>query len=359
MQITKKIIEKINGQEILLLKFTNDNNYSLSFFNFGGYIDSICIPFYEDPSQSEDVILGYRDFQGYVKDQSYFNCIIGRVCGRISNATFDLNGKKYLLFSNNGPHHLHGGEEGFNKKVWKIVKLEETTDCLKCVLQYISPHLEEGYPGKLECKVTYSLTNNNEFIIDFNAESDEDTIVNLTNHNYWNFHGHHSNYHNITNHTVKINAQFYCESDKDLIPTGKLLRVEKNNLNFLEFKKLNKNILQDNGIDTCYCVSDNVFLDLIELNESNLKEVATAYSGITKMGCIMYANKPGLQFYTGNMMNKHYDGKYNKTYGHQYGLCLEPQFFPDSINCKNFITPILKKGKKYNSKIIFKLKNNF
>ena len=97
MQISKKIIDKIDGQEIFLLKFTNDNNYSLSFFNFGGYIDSIRIPFHEDPSQSEDVILGYRDFQGYVKDQSYFNCIVGRVCGRISNATFDLNGKKYYI----------------------------------------------------------------------------------------------------------------------------------------------------------------------------------------------------------------------------------------------------------------------
>ena len=359
MFIEKKTEAKIGQEEIKKITFINDNNYSVSFFNFGGYIHSINIPYDNDPSKSEDVLLGYKNFEGYLKDQSYFNCIVGRVCGRISNAEFELNSNKYLLFANSGTHHIHGGKEGFNKKIWKLSNLEKNIDSLECVLDYVSSHLEEGYPGQLTCKTTYTLTNKNEFIINFEAESDNDTIINLTNHNYWNFHGHNSNYQNIEDHIIKINGQYYCESDKDLIPTGKFLRVEKSNLNFLEFKKLNKKTLQDNGIDICYCVSDNVFLDLIELNESNLKEVATAYSDITKMGCIMYANKPGLQFYTGNMMNKHYDGKYNKTYGHQYGLCFESQFFPDSINCKNFITPILKKGKKYNSKIIFKLKNNF
>ena len=359
MFIEKKTEAKIGQEEIKKITFINDNNYSVSFFNFGGYIHNINIPYYSDPSKSEDVLLGYKNFEGYLKDQSYFNCIVGRVCGRISNAEFELNSNKYLLFANSGTHHIHGGKEGFNKKIWKLSNLEKNIDSLECVLDYVSSHLEEGYPGQLTCKTTYTLTNKNEFIINFEAESDNDTLINLSNHNYWNFHGHNSNYQNIEDHIVKVHGKYYCESDKDLIPTGKIIAVENTNFNFLEYKKLSKEILKSYEIDTCYCVSDNVYLDLLELNESNLKEVAIVYSDITKMGCIIYADKPGLQFYTGNMMNEYYDGKYNKKYGRQHGLCFEPQFFPDSVNCKNFITPILKKGKKYNSKIIFKLKNNF
>jgi len=359
MLIEKKI-EKENSQEqISKITFTNDNNYSVSFYNFGGYINSINIPYYNNPSESEDVLLGYKDFQGYVKDQSYINCIVGRVCGRISNASFDLNSKKYSLFANNNPHHLHGGKDGFNKKIWEITKLDETSDSLKCILEYTSSHLEEGYPGQVGCKASYTLTNKNEFIINFEAESHADTIINLTNHNYWNFHGHQSNYQNIENHIIKIKANYYCELDKDLIPTGKLVNVENSKLNFLKYKKLNNNILQNNGIDNCYCVDDNVFLNLIKLNESYLNEVATVYSDLTKMGCIIFANKPGLQFYTGNMMNDYYEGKHNRKYGKQFGFCLESQFFPDFINCKNFVKPILKQGMKYNSKIVMKLKNNF
>jgi aldose 1-epimerase len=359
MKYIQEKVTKITDQEIYKIKFENDNNYSVEFYNFGGCINSIRIPYHSNPSESEDVLLGYNDFEGYVNDTSYLNCIVGRVSGRISNAKFILNNNKYKLYANDGNHHLHGGKQGFNKKIWKIVNLEKTTEFLKCVLEYISPHLEEGYPGQLDCKVTYLLTNKNEFKIDFVAESNHDTTVSLTNHNYWNFHGHRSNYQNIENHIVKINGQFYCESDMDQVPSGKLLNVKNSKLNFLDYKNIDSHILQNDGIDTCYCVSDNVFLDLVQLNEWNLKKVATVYSQLTNMGLCMYSNQPGLQFYTGNMMEKYYEGKYERGYGYQHGLCLEPQSLPDSINCKNFIKPILKKGKKYHSVIIMKLKNNF
>ena len=123
MITVKEIEATINQERISKLIFTNDNNYSVSFFNFGGYIDSIHIPYRNDPSQSEDVLLGYKDFRGYMNDQSYINCIVGRICGRISNANFNLNAKQYKLFANNGSHHLLGGKEGFNKKIWKIIKI--------------------------------------------------------------------------------------------------------------------------------------------------------------------------------------------------------------------------------------------
>ena len=158
---------------------------------------------------------------------------------------------------------------------------------------------------------------------------------------------------------VKINGNFFCESNMDQIPSGRLLSVKDTKLDFLDYKNIDIHILQNDGIDHCYCVSDDVFLDLIKLNEWNLKEVATVYSKLTNMGISIYSNQPGLQFYTGNMMDEYYDGKYDKKYGYQYGLCFEPQLFPDSINCSNFIKPILKKGNKYHSKIVMKLKNNF
>ena len=359
MKIKKEKITTLDNQQVFKITFTNNNNYVVNFYNFGGYIDSISIPYKNKLHEYEDVLLGYRNFENYILDKSYLNCIIGRVCGRISNAKFDLNNKTYQLFSNNGQHHIHGGQFGFNKKVWHINSLNKNSDEISCILYYKSLHLEEGYPGTVECITKYILNNKNEFIIEFYATTDSDTIINLTNHNYWNFHGHNSYYQNIKDHIVKINARYYCESDNNLIPTGKLLNVENTKLNFFDYTKINQDILRDNGIDTCYCVSDNAFLDLINLDKRKLREVATVFSNLTKMGIVMYSNKPCLQFYTGNMMHESYNGKYGKKYGRQYGLCLESQFFPDSMNCKNFVIPILQKGKTYNSTIIIKLKNDF
>ena len=159
------LIEKIkeplsNVKEIYKIFFKNDNDYSVTFYNFGGYIHSINIPYKNDINQNEDVLLGYNNFNEYKLDSSYLNCIIGRVCNRISNSNFFINDNKYTLFSNIKPHHLHGGKEGFNKKIWKIKNLDQSSAKVSCVLEYISPHLEEGYPGTLNCEATYSLNNN-------------------------------------------------------------------------------------------------------------------------------------------------------------------------------------------------------
>lgn len=350
MLIEKKTVATINQEKVSKITFKNDNNYSASFFNFGGYIHSITIPYKKNLYEKEDILLGYENFNQYTKDQSYLNCIVGRVCNRISNSNFFLNNKKYNLFSNAGFHHLHGGKEGFNKKIWKIKSLDQTSNRISCVLEYTSPHLEEGYPGELECKVTYSLTNKNEFIIDFVAETHHDTIINLTNHNYWNFHGHKNRYQNILNHFVKINAKLYCESDEDLIPTGRLLNVKKTKFDFFLGKMIDKTILENQAIDTCFCI-DNF--------DKKIKVVGSVYSDLTKMGAIFYSDQPGLQFYTGNMMSDRYSGKYSRSYGKQFGLCFEPQLFPDAINHSNFISPILHKGEKYNSRIIMELRNDF
>ena len=350
MQITKKIIDKINDHEILLLKFANDNNYSTEFCNFGGYFFSINIPNKNDPAQTEDVLLGYSSFENYKKDKISLNAIVGRVCGRITNSQFELNNSTYCLYPNAKPHHIHGGKKGFNKQVWTIESIVEEKNFIKCVLFYWSSHMEEGYPGNLECRTTYIFNNNNELIINFSAESDQDTIINITNHNYWNFHGHKSSYQNVVQHYVKINANYFCELDNDFIPTGKLIKANNTKFDFIELTTINDQILANAGIDTCYNITDF---------DGEIREAATVFSDLTKMGMVMYTDRPGLQFYTGNMMDNDYEGKFNRKYGNQYGLCFEPQLFPDAINHKNFISPILRKSAKYNSKIVIKLKNDF
>ncbi len=214
---------------------------------------------------------------------------------------------------------------------------------------YVSVNLEEGYPGNLDCKVTYTLNNNNEFIINNSAVSDADTIVNITNHNYWNFHGHGDHYKNITDHTVKIFSSNVCENNEQSIPTGKTLSVQNTQFDFIEEKVITQNFLDKGGVDNNYDVG----------SDDKLKKVALAYSNITKMGVTYLSDQPGNQFYTGNMMIDRYIGKYNRTYGLQHGFCFEPQLPPNGINEKNFKSPILKANENYTSTIIMKLSNNF
>ena len=163
MNFTKEKISTIDQQDIFKITLTNNHNYSISFFNFGGYIHSILIPYLNQPDKQEDVLLGYDKFENYITDKSYFNCIVGRVCGRIANSKFYLNNKKYKLFSNDGRHHFHGGQSGFNKKIWNINFLDKNSDEIICLLDYRSPDAEEGYPGNVECTTKYTLNNKNEF----------------------------------------------------------------------------------------------------------------------------------------------------------------------------------------------------
>ncbi len=349
MEISKRIIGEINGEDIYVIKFTNQNNYSLEFYNLGGYMHSILIPYKNDKSKREDVLLGYGDLAGCKASNGYFNSIIGRVCNRIGGANFKLNNFVYNLFKNIPPHHLHGGKQGFNKKIWKIDKLYKKNNLAECKMNYLSPHLEENYPGNLLCTSTYSLNNNNDILISFEATSDQDTIVNLTNHNYWNFHGHNHYYQNIVNHNVCIKSNYICQLDDYMIPTGKMLSVQKTKFDLNKSINISQKFLNLGGIDHNY-----------KLNNSNLiNSDGYIYSNLTGMGVEYFTNQPGMQFYSGNMMEKNYNGKENKIYGINYGICFEPQNFPDAINQTNFPSSILKKGEKYNSIIKMHLRNDF
>ena len=350
MYFIKEKVANIYAQDIFNITFTNDHNYSISFFNYGGCFHSIRIPNTINPNETEDVLLGYDKFENYFLDNSYLNCIIGRVCGRIPNSQFYLNNKKYILYSNDGKNHLHGGQLGFNKKIWKINKLEKNSDEIKCSLYYKSENLEENYPGNLDCIVDYIFNNNNELLIKFKARSDENTFVNLTNHNYWNFHGHNTFYQNVVDHKIRILADSYCETNKNLIATGRLVKSLNTKYDLNNYKSINKDFLIKGGADICY---------YIRSYDKSLRKVASVYSKKTKMGMELFSDQPGLQFYTGNMMEQSYQGKHQKNYGPQYAFCLEPQLLPHAINQESFKIPVLKANENYISTISMKFRNDF
>ena len=345
-------VEKIDNPSQLNIESVevhNENNYSFKFYTYGGYIHEVNIPINLQEDKTEDVLLGYGDIDGVLASHGYFNAIVGRVANRIGSSKFIIDNNEYQLYSNVNPNHLHGGKVGFNKKIWKIENIDETKNSIKCVMKYLSPHMEENYPGNLDCTVSYELNNNNELLIDFEATSDEDTIVNMTNHNYWNFHGHGDNYQNNENHVVLINSKSICETDEQSIPTGKILNVKGSRFDLQKDFLINKDFLKSGGIDHNYVLDDR-----------SMKEtVAKIYSKKTGLGVEYFTNQHGIQFYTGNMMLAKYVGKQNKSYGLQHGMCLEPQYYPDAINHPNFPSPILRKNKNYLSKIKIKLRNDF
>ncbi len=345
-------ISKLNNThnlDIHTVEIINSNNYKIKFYTYGGYMHEIHIPTFNDASQQEDVLLGYGSFNDIIDADGYFNSIIGRVCNRIGNSKFTLKKKEYELYANTPPDHLHGGKEGFNKKIWNLEDIKKENNYVRCILNYLSPHLEESYPGNLHCKTIYELNNDNELLIIFEATTDKDTIVNLTNHNYWNFHGHKDFYQNIADHYVKVNSNMICENDKNSIPTGKIIQVNGTKFDLSKFYLIKNSFLDDGGIDNNYSL----------LDEKQENPVAQIYSNKTGMGVEYFTNQPGIQFYTGNMMNNEYNGKYNKKYGIQYGMCLETQNFPDAINNPNFPSPILNKGETYKSFTKIKLRNDY
>ncbi len=349
MQLKRSVIGNLNKQDIELISIKNNNNFEIVFYNYGGYFHNIFIPYVNKKEKREDVLLGYGSLRDCFIADGYFNSIIGRVCNRIGNSKFTLNNKEYNLFPNIPPDHLHGGKEGFNKKIWKLKGIKEDNNFISCTLTYLSKNLEENYPGNLNCKATYELNNNNEVLIIFEAFSDEDTIINLTNHNYWNFHGHNNYYQNIADHNVKIESNFICVNDENSIPTGKLLNVKKTKFDLNKLFLINNSFLNEGGIDNNY--------SLIDIEHD--KSIAQIYSNKTGMGVEYTTNQSGIQLYTGNMMNKSYNGKYNKKYGVHYGICLEAQNFPNAINNTRFPSPILRKGDTYKSFTKIKLRNDF
>ena len=342
MKIKKEHFGKTNdGKNVDLFYLTNKNGTVVKITNYGGIITSIIVP--DKIGKFDDIVLGFNTLNKYLKAHPYFGAIIGRYANRISKAKFFLNGNEYKLATNNGKNHLHGGIKGFDKVLWKAKEIKKENEiCLK--LSYLSKDGEEGYPGNLSIIVTYSLTNNDELKIDYEAETDKATPINLTNHSYFNLKG--AGKSDILSHVLTIYADKYTPVDKGLIPTGELKKVKGTPMDFLKPYAIGLRIKEVKG------GYDHNFV--LNHKKGILSPAARVYEPETGRVIEILTTQPGIQFYSGNFLNGTIKGKNGKQYNKHYGFCLETQHFPDSPNLPNFPSTILKPGEKYSQTTIYK-----
>ena len=337
-----ELFGKLNdGREVSTVELENKSGMTLKLSNFGAAIVSIKV--LNKSGELTDVVLGYDKLEDYVSDGASMGVVVGRYGNRIKDGRFSLDGKEYQLEKNDGNNHLHGGSNGFSKRVWDI-----ETDCKSntATMKLYSPDGDCGYPGDLQAIVNYTLTDDNEVIIDYKTTTTTKTICNLTNHSYFNLDGGDSE--NILDHILQINSQYITQTDNESIPTGELYSIKNTAFDFLKEKAVAKDIF-DALLERTSGYDHNYVLD----NNGNLSKCATVYSPKSGIKMQVSTNSLGMQFYTGNFL-KNIVGKNKKVYSKHSGLCLETQLFPDSINHKNFPSCIVTKENPQAFKTIFK-----
>lgn len=348
MNIQKNHYGKLqDGSPVDIFTLTNSNGMTVKIINYGGTIVSIEVP--DKNGKTDDVTLGFDTLEEYCKFSNYFGALIGRHANRIENSKFELNGTVYQLAANDGKNHLHGGNKGFDKVVWQaeIVDLADGGQSLQ--LLYTSPDGEENYPGNLDVKVLYTLTEESELKIEYHAVSDKDTVVNLTNHAYFNLSGHASG--DVLDHELKINADRFTVVNDECIPTGEICDVKDTPMDFTELTRIGNGINSTNEQIACGKGYDHNWI----LNVSGRTPEKAAEVFDPKTGRLMevYTTKPGIQFYSGNFL-KNTPGKGGAVYDYRGGLCLETQYFPNAMEHKHFPSPILKAGDEYKHTTIYK-----
>lgn len=334
-----------DGTEIDIFTLVNSAGAEARISNYGGVIVSLKMP--DRNGVLDDVVLGYDTLDGYLNDNFFMGALIGRYCNRIAAGGFSLNDKKYQLAQNRGGNHLHGGNVGFNKRVWKAENRVEGNDAI-LELTYFSPDGEEEYPGNVQVKVIYTLTAQNELKIDYLAETDKDTLVNLTNHSYFNLGGSASD--SILDHMLQINADKFLPVDHTLIPTGALRRVENTPMDFISPAAIGARIQQpDEQLELASGYDQNFVLNRSGERLSYAARVEEPLSGRVME---VFTTKPGMQFYSGNRLQD-MAGKNGRVHQARAAFCLETQFFPDSPNKPHFPSAVLTPGKKYRQTTIY------
>ena len=326
---------------------SNENGMEVSIINYGGIITSLKAK--DRHGKYQDIVLGFNSLAPYEDENPYFGALIGRYGNRIAKGAFRLDDKTYNLDINNAPNHLHGGLKGFHKVVWNPKEIINDTN-VSLELTYLSKHMEEGYPGNLDVKVTYTLNNKDELHVLYEAETDKKTIINLTQHSYFNLSGDFSE--DILNHEIKINADAFLPVDETLIPTGEIRSVEGSPFDFRNLKLIGRDIdSNDNqikfgkGYDHCWVINNQ---------DAGLRHVASLYHSQTGRIMEIESDQPGIQFYSGNFLDGTLESKGEGYYNYRTGLCLETQQYPDSPNQKNFPSVVLNPNEKYITKTIFK-----
>jgi aldose 1-epimerase len=345
--IEKQLFGTIGTKSVYLYTLTNSNGMQIKVTNYGGIVTSILAP--DSKGKQDDVVLGFDDLQSYVKNNYYFGCIPGRFCGRIAKGRFTIEGKEYTLATNNGANSLHGGLRGFDKQVWSARKIQEEGN-IGLELTYVSPDGEEGFPGTLTAVISYLLTSDNELRIEFKATTDKTTVINLTNHSYFNLAG--AGNGDILSHELFINADRFLPLDNTQIPTGVLQSVEHTPFDFRKPTAIGSRINEPNeqlkiggGYDHTWVLNKNG-------NELSLAAVARDPGSGRVLE--VFTTEPGGHLYSGNYLVNTLAGKNKKPYDRYFGFCLETQHYPDSPNKPDFPTAVLKPREDFKSTTVFK-----
>ncbi len=332
-----------DGTAVDIYTLTNAHGVEARITNYGGIIVSLKVP--DRTGALGDVVLGFDSLSTYIASNPYFGALVGRYGNRIANGRFMLDNVEYKLAQNNSVNHLHGGLKGFDKVVWNA---EEGEDGKSLKLTYVSMDMEEGYPGNLTTEVTYTLEDDDALKIDYKATTDKKTVINLTNHSYFNLTGDPSN--TILDHVVMINADQFVPVNSTLIPTGELQSVKGTPFDFTSPKPVGQEIEADHeqikvglGYDHCWV-----------LNGNGMKQAATVYEPNSGRFMEVRTTEPGVQFYTGNFLNGTLTGKKGTVYQRRSGFCFETEHFPDSPNQPDFPSVELNPGETYQTSTVYK-----
>lgn len=340
IKITKSAFGNIDGKEIYLYELNNPGKMIIRITNFGGIVTSVIVP--DRDGKMEDVVLGFDSLQAYLKGHPYFGCITGRYANRIAGGKFSIDGKEYQLAQNAGGNSLHGGIRGFDKVVWDSKEYRNGEEA-GVELTYLSPDGEEGYPGNLKVKVIYSMLPDQGLKVDYYAETDKPTPINLTHHGYFNLKGEGNG--DIMDHLLMIDADKFTVVNEQLMPTGELRDVTGTPFDFRQPKPVGRDFSQvEGGYDHNFVLN----------NPGNLRKVGRLSEPAAGRWMDIYTTEPGMQFYAGNFLDGTLIGKSGKAYQQHFALCLETQHFPDSPNQPSFPNVILRPGQKYRHTTVYK-----
>lgn len=331
-----------DGREIYKFILTNKKKTRVEIINYGASITSFIVE--DKEGNLKDIVLGYDNLLDYQEGKKSIGVTVGRHANRIKGASFKLNGEVYKLNPNIGEHQLHGGETGFQKRVWDYEVKENSM-----VFKYTSGDGEEGYPGECTLEVEFILNDENELHINYRGTTDKDTLLNPTNHSYFNLNGHNSG--DVLNHKLQVNAEEYLPIDESSIPLGYKEKVKGTDFDLNTSKRIgdiivsqDKQIVGVNGLDHTFCLDER----------KELKLASTLYNDDNSIGLFTYTDLPGIQVYIGNFLGK-VEGKQGAIYENYSGICLETQYYPNSINVEEFESPILRAGDVFKSTTIYKI----
>lgn len=336
-----------DGQKVTSFILKNKTGMEAEFIDYGARLVRLSVP--DAKGNFDDIVLGFDNIQAYEECETYYGALIGRCANRIANASFTLQDKEYELDKNDGENTLHSGFVGYDRMIYEVETFDETKEAT-IEFSRLSKDMEQGFPGNLDLTVSYTLTQDNALVIEYFAVSDKDTLVNLTNHSYFNLAGHNKG--DILNHQLKIYSDKFAVSREGLIPTGEFQEVSNTPMDFREFRRIGENIDSDYLPIKMAGGYDHHFV--FNTKENGVCLCAEAFDEESKRTMEVYTNLPGCQFYTGNYIDGKLVGKDGCQYQRRAGFCIETQFVPDSIHLDGVANCILKAGKEYDTTTIYK-----